>query len=81
MGRVVFKVWLLVGALTVGAASLAQDPNGEPGPSKRQVSACMSRRMASDRLVSYNDAAKACKIQLRSRKADTASNAPPKPVS
>jgi hypothetical protein len=72
-------VWLLVGSLTVSTAAFAQDPT-EPAPSKRQLSSCMSRRMASDRLLSYNDAAKACKFQLRSRKADTASNAPPKPI-
>jgi hypothetical protein len=80
MGRVT-KVWLLVGSLTASAVTLAQDPNSDPGPNKRQLLSCMSRRMASERLLSYNDAAKACKIQLRSRKADSASNAPRKPVS
>jgi hypothetical protein len=74
-------VWLLVGSLTVSAGAFAQDPNGEPAPNKRQLSSCMSRRMASDRLLSYNDAAKACKIQVRSRKAETASNTRPKPIS
>jgi hypothetical protein len=68
-------VWLLVGSLTVGAAA-----NGEPAPSKHQLSSCMSHRMASNRSLSYNDAAKACKTQLRNRKAETASNTPPKPI-
>jgi hypothetical protein len=58
----------------------AQVPNSESSISKRQIASCMSRRMAADRLLSFNDAAKACKDQLKSRKADTAANVAPKPV-
>jgi hypothetical protein len=35
---------------------------------RRDINACMSRRMAADRLLSYNDASKVCKAQLALRK-------------
>jgi hypothetical protein len=51
--------------------------------SKRQLSDCMLKRMYSDRTLSYNDASKACKDELRGSKTDAAlSNTnTPKPVS
>ena len=49
--------------------------------SKRQLSECMSKRMIANRTLSYNDAAKACKDQLRGNKTDAALNNAPKPVS
>ncbi len=50
--------------------------------SKRMLSDCMSKRMYSDRTLSYNDASKACKDQLRGNKTDAAlsSATTPKPV-
>jgi hypothetical protein len=36
---------------------------------RRDLDACMSRRMAADRMLSYNDASKVCKTQLAQRKA------------
>jgi hypothetical protein len=73
-------VLILVGSLTATAASHAQAPNSEAAISKRQIASCMSRRMAADRLLSFNDAAKVCKDQSKSRKIDTAANVAPKPV-
>jgi hypothetical protein len=57
----------------------AQDPTS-PSLARRQLAECMSRRMSANHLLSYNDAAKACKDQLKNRK-DTAANVSPKPVS
>ena len=71
---------VLIGSLAASAASYAQEPNSEASISKRQIASCMSRRMAADRLLSFNDAAKVCKDQLKSRKTDTAANVAPKPV-
>lgn len=59
----------------------AESANPAPQISKRQLADCMTRRMYTDRTVSYNDAAKACKDQLRGRKTDAALNSAPKPVS
>ena len=75
-----FVALFLVGSLAATAASYAQEPNSQTAISKRQIFSCMSRRMAADRLLSFNDAAKICKDQLKSRKTDTAANVAPKPV-
>jgi hypothetical protein len=72
-------VLVLIG-LSATAAVHAQEPNSQASISKRQIASCMSRRMAADRLLSFNDAAKSCKDQLKSRKTDTAANVAPKPV-
>jgi hypothetical protein len=74
-------VLVLIGSLAATAASFAQEPSSVSAISRRQIASCMSRRMAADRLLSFNDAAKACKDQLKSRKADTAANVATKPVS
>jgi hypothetical protein len=49
--------------------------------SKRQLADCMTKRMYSDRTLSYNDAAKACKDELQGSKTDAALSKAPKPVS
>lgn len=71
---------ILVGSLAATAASYAQEPNSEAAISKRQIASCMSRRMAADRLLSFNDAARICKDHVKNRKTDTAANVAPKPV-
>ena len=71
---------ILVGSLAATAASYALEPNSEAAISKHQVASCISRRMAADRLLSFNDAARICKDQLKNRKTDTAANVAPKPV-
>jgi hypothetical protein len=67
----------------LGGAPLLAAESANPAPqlTKRQLADCMTRRMYADRTVSYYDAAKACKDQLRDRKADAALNSAPKPVS
>ncbi len=52
-----------------------------PPPNRRQLADCMTRRMYANRTLSYNDAAKACRDQLRGPKTDAALNHAPKPVS
>lgn len=71
---------ILVGSWAATAASFAQEPNSPTAISKRQIASCMSRRMAADRLLSFNDAAKVCKEQLKNHKTDTAANVAAKPV-
>jgi hypothetical protein len=68
--------------ILLSAPILAEESaNTAPQFSKRQLADCMTRRMYADRTLSYNDAAKACKDQLRGRKTDAALNNTPKPVS
>lgn len=71
---------MVFGSMAASSASLAQEPSSEASLNRRQIASCMSRHMAADRLLSFNDAAKVCKDQLKSRKADTAANVAPKPV-
>jgi hypothetical protein len=55
--------------------------NRTPPFSKRQLADCMTRRMYANRTLSYYDAAKACKDQLRGKTDAAALKNPPKPVS
>ena len=70
-------------SLLISGANAIATETGNPPPqySKRQLADCMTKRMSSNRTLSYNDAAKACKDQLRGNKTDAALNNAPKPVS
>jgi hypothetical protein len=76
---------LLLAALGLVASTsplLAEDSVNPTSPlTRRQLADCMIKRMNANRTLSYNDAAKACKDQLRGRKSDAALNHPPKPLS
>jgi hypothetical protein len=58
----------MAGLLLVAAQAVAID-GGQPALTKRQmltqVIGCMKKRMAASRTISYNDAAKVCKEQLK----------------
>lgn len=62
---------LAVGITVLAAQAPAGDWKGQPLAVKRQlvsqVIQCMKKRMASDRLVSYNQASKECRDQAESR--------------
>ena len=77
------RVLIVAFSFVLGSANLlaAEPSNPPPQYSKRQLADCMTRRMYSNRTLSYNDAAKACKDQLRGNKTDAALNNAPKPVS
>jgi hypothetical protein len=70
-------------SIALASANVLAAESGAPPPqySKRQLADCMTRRMYANRTLSYNDAAKACKDQLRGTKTDAALNNAPKPVS
>ena len=70
--------WLASSSLLAGEASATV-----PVYSKHMLSECMAKRMYSDKTLSYNDASKACKDQLRGTKTDAALTNPSaqKPVS
>ncbi len=62
-------VIVITGAIFVGQQSLAGDLVTPPGMSKRQMISlvldCMKKRMSADRAISYHDAAKACKEDIK----------------
>jgi hypothetical protein len=58
----------MAGLLMMAGQAVAVD-GGQPALTKRQmltqVIGCMKKRMAASRTISYNDAAKVCKDQLK----------------
>jgi hypothetical protein len=65
-----------------GAQVFAADlPTSAHVSPRRQLADCMTKRMYSDRTLSYNDAAKACKNELQGSKTDAALSKSSKPVS
>ena len=61
----------LSGAMVMGARALAADPVNQSTVSKRQMYAqvidCMKKRMSANKNSSYNEAMKACKVQIKER--------------
>ena len=77
-----FATTLAVSFLFASAPLLAaESASSSPSFTKRQLAECMTKRMYANRALSYNDAAKACKDQLRGNKTDAALANAPKPVS
>jgi hypothetical protein len=70
-------VVVLLAAVVAAARAPADDWKGQP--IKRHVVAqvidCMRKRMSSDRVISYNDAAKLCKVEVN-RRLENISSAP-----
>ena len=69
--------------LASGPIHAGEESASPPQYSRRQLAGCMWKRMSANRTLSYYDASKACKDQLRGSKTDAAlKNAhTPKPVS
>jgi hypothetical protein len=68
----------LTSSLCIGPAP-AQTPASKSVSHAREIYACMMRRMSADRVLSYNDAMKACK-NPDLPPTESASNAPPPPA-
>jgi hypothetical protein len=62
-------------AVLLGSYAVAAGPMS-PVPSKRQINACMIKRMAADKMLSYNNAMRVCKQRLQPAKDALASNGP-----
>jgi hypothetical protein len=56
----------LCGAVLMGS-SWGAEPASQSVSTKRQIIDCMSKRMSANRLLSYNDAMRACKDKLQPR--------------
>jgi hypothetical protein len=68
------------GVMLLGVQALAADPASQSKNSRRQIVGCVIKRMSASKTVSYNEATKACKEQLKPQNNDLASNTPIKPV-
>lgn len=85
----VLAVIAMTGAVFWGAQALAVDSIRQPTMSKRQmivqIVGCMKKRMSTNKTISYNEAAKACKDQINKQSNNSisgtlvASDAPSKP--
>lgn len=67
-------------ALLMGGRACA-DPTNRPQTPRRQLMDCMTRRMSADKTLSYNEAAKRCKEQMKTKDATVISNNLAKPAS
>ena len=60
---------IMTGVMLVGQQALADDMVNPPAMSKRQMISlminCMKKRMSADRSISYHEAAKACKEDIK----------------
>ena len=63
-----------VGAMLTCAQAANAQPQSRAVMAKHQLTECMSKRMAADRALSYNQAMRACKDQLQPPKDTLASN-------
>jgi BarA-like signal transduction histidine kinase len=57
----------LVGVIYAGLPAFAVDTVRQTNLDQRQVRGCMSKRMSSDRTLSYNEAKKDCGVRLRAQ--------------
>jgi hypothetical protein len=69
-----------MGALVVGAQALAVNWTSSSTLTRRQLADCMTKRMSASKTISYNEAAKVCKDQLKSQKDSMAANNATKPI-
>jgi BarA-like signal transduction histidine kinase len=57
----------LAGVMYAGLPAFAVDTVRQSTFDQRQVRSCMSKRMSSDRTLSYNEAKKDCAMRLRAQ--------------
>lgn len=57
----------LAGVICAGLPAFAVDTFRQSTLDQRQIRSCMSKRMSSDRTLSYNEAKKDCALRLRAQ--------------
>jgi hypothetical protein len=75
--------------MLIGTQALCADPPARPRTSRHQIADCITKRMSASRTVSFNEATKACKDQLKAQgenltsntSANSSANTSAKPVS
>ncbi len=69
---------IVLAGMMAGAAAQASAAGASTAPGtsrKRQISECMSKQMSASRTLSYNEASKICKAQLKSQSPTLANGA------
>jgi hypothetical protein len=78
--RTKVRLVLTAAVIFVNAQAIAVESMSHSLSPRRQLIACMNKRMSASRTISYNEAAKGCRDQLKAESATLASSAPVKPV-
>jgi ribosome recycling factor len=77
----VLAAMVVAGVMLMDAQALAEDSTVHTRNSRRQIADCIIKRMSANRMVSFNDATRACKDVAKAQDdSNLASNAPAKPV-
>ena len=76
---VTLTIAVMTGAALMCTPALAE-PMNHSVSNKHQLIACMTKRMSASRTVSYNDAAKLCKDQLKAQNSSVTPSAAVKPA-
>jgi hypothetical protein len=77
----VWQVMIVALVMLMGAQALADDSATHSRNSRRQLADCIIKRMSASRMVSFNDATRACKDQAKMQDGnELASNMPAKAV-
>jgi hypothetical protein len=79
MNRALIAIGVTSALLMVG--QVCADPPNRPQTLRRQLMDCMTRRMSADRTLSYNEAVKRCKEQMKTKDAAVISSILAKPAS
>jgi hypothetical protein len=79
MNRALIAIGVTSALLMVGQA--CADPGNRPQTPRRQLMDCMTRRMSADKTLSYNEAVKRCKQQMKTKDAAVISSNLAKPAS
>jgi hypothetical protein len=77
----VLGVIVVAGASLMGARAHANDSTTHSRSSRRQLADCIIKKMSADRLVSFNNATRACRELTKAQDENNlASNTPGQPV-
>jgi len=69
-------ILVMAGMIFIGAQSLAGNGVSQAALNRRQLINCMNKTMYSNKAISYNEAAKACKDQLKAQNGRVAFSTP-----
>jgi hypothetical protein len=76
---ITLRMAVITGVALLSARAFAAEPLNRPASNRHQLLACMTKRMSASRTVSYNEAARLCKDQLKAQNTPPASSAAVKP--
>jgi hypothetical protein len=74
MSRILLAIIITAAVNATGVATAATASNTRSLSPRQQLNACMTKAMTASRTLSYNDASKMCKAQLKPNPPALASN-------